>query len=75
MVAFEKHYSVEQIAELWHLAKDTIRRIFINEPGVLTITRPETRFKRSYTTIRIPHSVALRVHERLRAKNSRTASG
>ena len=65
-VAFERHYSVGEVAELWGLSERTIRRIFGNEPGVFKWESVETRFKRGYTTLRIPESVVQRVHRKLR---------
>lgn len=63
--ALEKHYSVAELAKLWLLSESTIRRIFIEEPGVLKLAHQETRFKRRYTSLRIPERIALRVHRRL----------
>jgi MarR-like DNA-binding transcriptional regulator SgrR of sgrS sRNA len=65
-ISAEKHYSVLELAELWNLSENTIRRIFENEPGVLKWGSKEGRFKRRYTTLRIPETVVLRVHRRLR---------
>lgn len=62
----EKHYSVAELAKLWQLSKNTIRRMFENEPGVLKWGSGEGRFKRRYQTLRIPESVAARVHHQLR---------
>ena len=62
----EKHYSVTELAALWALSEKTIRRMFENEPGVLRWGSEETRFKRAYTTLRIPETVVLRVHRQLR---------
>lgn len=61
-----RHFSPLEIAELWGLSVDCIRKIFENEPGVLVIgnTQPR-RYKRSYTTLRIPQAVVERVHRRL----------
>jgi transcriptional regulator GlxA family with amidase domain len=64
--AFERHYSVTELAELWCLSERTIRRIFNSEAGVLRWESSETRFKRGYTTLRIPESVVQRVHRKLR---------
>jgi hypothetical protein len=62
----ERHYSPAEIAERWSLSADAIRKLFEKEPGVLIIgsTVPR-RGKRSYTTLRIPESVVVRVHRRL----------
>jgi hypothetical protein len=62
----ERHYSASELAELWNLSLDTIRRIFENEPGVLVLGEDRgKRNRRRYTTLRIPESVAARVHRRL----------
>jgi|SRR6185437_10374034 len=58
----EKHYSVSEVARLWGISTDMVRDIFRKEPGVLKFRRPGTRTKRSYSTIRVPHSVLTRVH-------------
>ena len=62
---FEKHYSVKELSELWSLSERTIRRMFLQEPGVLEWGTSETRTKRCYKTIRIPQSVAQRVYRKL----------
>jgi hypothetical protein len=62
----ERHYSPAEIGELWNLSADCVRKIFENEPGVLTIGNAQPRRgKRSYTTLRIPQSVLDRVHRRM----------
>ena len=65
-LANEKHYSVVELAKLWALSERTIRRMFESEPGVLCWGSSERRFKRGYKTLRIPETVMLRVHRRLR---------
>src|SRR5258708_1952920 len=55
----ERHYSVTEVARLWNLSRDSVRRIFRREPGVLVIGD-------RYITLRIPESVLQRVHRRLR---------
>ena len=61
-----RHYTVSEIASMWSLSDDAVRKIFEKEPGVLVIgdTRPTIR-KRRYTTLRIPEDVLARVHRRL----------
>lgn len=61
----ERHYAASEVAELWHLNVETIRRMFQDEPGVVVIQGPVKKGKRPYKTIRIPHSVLERVHKRL----------
>jgi transcriptional regulator GlxA family with amidase domain len=65
-LALEKHYSVSELAQLWGLSQKSIRRIFLNEPGVVKWGHDESRFKRAYITVRIPESVVQRVHRRMR---------
>ena len=60
---FERHYTVPELAKLWHVSDDTIRRMFKGEPGVIEI-RLQRPGKRRYVVLRIPESVALRVYRR-----------
>jgi hypothetical protein len=62
---FERHYTPQQLAELWGFEQTTIRRMFIDEPGVLKEGKQTRRDgKRPYVSLRIPASVAQRVYER-----------
>ena len=54
----ERHYSVTEVAKLWALSRDSVRRLFRREPGVLVMGD-------RYVTLRIPESVLERVHRRL----------
>ena len=64
--AFEKHYRVKELADLWGFRDNTIIKLFADEPGVLRLEWLTA--KRKYLTLSIPESIALRVHERLRHK-------
>ena len=66
ITTFERHYSIHDISVLWGLSEKTVRRLFENEPGVIELANAETRFKRGYVTRRVPESVLLRVHRKLR---------
>lgn len=68
----ERCLSPEQIAELWALSADTVRRMFEHEAGVLVIEKPRVYGKRHYRTLRIPESVAQRVYHRLSLKGRPT---
>jgi len=63
-VALERHYSVPQVAALWHVSEKTVRRLFEGEEGVLRWGTSETMRKRGYQNLRIPESVLIRVHHR-----------
>jgi hypothetical protein len=65
--SLERHFSVGELASLWDLSEQTIRRMFTGEPGVIEWGHTESRFKRGYITMRIPESVVQRVHCRLRS--------
>ncbi len=60
----ERHYSVGEIAAMWGVSTDVVRRLFQREPGVLVLGGQKTG-KRRYATLRIPESVARRVHQKL----------
>lgn len=61
----ERHFAVGEVAELWNLSPDVVRKLFECEPGVLVIGDHGSRGRRRYLTLRIPQSVAERVHRRL----------
>jgi hypothetical protein len=65
LAAFQRHYTPQELAELWGFDPATIRRMFIDEPGVLKEGKRGRRDgKRDYTSLRIPESIALMVHAR-----------
>ena len=69
VLAFEKHYSIEELSVLWGMSEDFVRRLFRNEPGVVVFANPQPG-KRTYRTLRVLESVACRVHERMTATES-----
>jgi transcriptional regulator GlxA family with amidase domain len=64
--AVERHYSADEIGRLWGLSPRTVRRMFEHEPGILVFGNTGSMKKRRYLTLRIPESVLVRVHRRLR---------
>jgi hypothetical protein len=61
-----RHYTVAEVAALWRLSDDLVRKLFAKEPGVLVIgDRTLHMGRRRYTTLRIPEPVVERVHQRL----------
>jgi hypothetical protein len=64
--ALEKHYSIEEVRALWGLSDKTVKKLFREEKGVLRFGRPGSSTRRAHETLRIPQSVLLRVHSRLR---------
>jgi hypothetical protein len=61
--AMEKHFTLEQIAEAWGISVRNARRIFRDVPGVADLTVHRSLTTRSYQVLRVPASVAARVHE------------
>ena len=61
----ERHYAPNELAKLWGVDTETIRNLFREEPGVVKIGNRNPKHKRAYLTLRIPESVATRVHNRL----------
>lgn len=66
-LAMERHYTARELGKLWLFSENTIRRLFIHEPGVIKIVRPATRVKRGYISLRIPERIAEKVHRRLQS--------
>jgi len=59
-----RHFTVQEIASLWNLSDDVVRRMFEREPGVLVLGTDRSTRKRRYLTLRIPEDVLLRVYRR-----------
>jgi hypothetical protein len=57
----EPKYTSEELAKLTKLHPSMIRKMFIDQPGVIRIGHTGTGKKRQYFTLRIPASVAARV--------------
>jgi hypothetical protein len=66
---FEWHFSPCELAELWSLSEDSIRRMFENEPDVMIFENAERSSSRRRRTMRIPQSVAERVYRRLSTRH------
>ena len=62
--AFERHCSVDELASLWGVSDDFVRRLFLQEPGVIGFFKQRPG-KRVYRVLRVPESVARRVHRRM----------
>ena len=63
---WEKHFTVAELAQMWHLGRSTVKNWFEREPGV--VRHGEHRLRkgrqRPYVSLRIPQSVADRVYKR-----------
>ena len=65
----EKFRTVAQVAQMLGVSKDTVRRLFADEPGIIDLGRHETaQGRRRYRLLRIPDSVLDRIIYRKRVK-------
>lgn len=64
LVVDEKHFAPAELAKAWGLSAEKVRQMFRREPGVLRIG---SNGDSGNITLRIPQSVAVRVHTRLTA--------
>jgi len=60
----QETFTVAQIASLWQLSTDTIKRMFEGEPGVQALGNKNPRGKRKRITLRIPRAVMERVKKK-----------
>jgi hypothetical protein len=58
----EKHYRVSDLAELWGLGRETVRKLVKDDPGVIKVRQGR---KKAHTTYSVPESAAKRIHTRL----------
>jgi hypothetical protein len=68
-MAIERHYTEAEIAEMWHMHRKAVHKIFDGQPGVVEWGEEGSRTKRPHRNRRIPESVLLRVHRDLRRKS------
>jgi hypothetical protein len=60
--AFEKHYRIADLARLWGLGRETVRKLVKDDPGVIKIRMGR---KKAHTIYSVPKSAAHRIHTRL----------
>lgn len=58
----EKHYRIAELARIWGIGRETVRKIVKDEPGVIQIRQGR---KKAHTTYSVPESVARRIHSRM----------
>ena len=57
--AFERHFRIGELAEMWKLGRETVRRLVKDERDVIKIRLGR---KKSHTTYSVPESVAVSSH-------------
>ena len=60
--ALEKHYRIGELARLWGLGRETVRKLVKDDPGVIKIRLGR---KKAHTIYSVPESAARRIHTRL----------
>jgi hypothetical protein len=63
---FERHYRVGELAKLWSLGRETVRKLVKDDPGVIKIRMGR---KKSHTVYSVPEPPAQRIHTRLLNSN------
>jgi len=70
----EQYLTVAEVAEMLGVSRDTVRRMFAEEPGVVNVKAQRRRTSRSYRILRIPRSVLERVLADRAVKENASAS-
>src|SRR5215475_1544978 len=60
--AFERHYRIGELARIWGLGRETVRKLIKDDPGVVKIRMGR---KKAHTIYSVPESAARRIHTRL----------
>jgi len=60
--AFEIHYRIAELARMWGLGRETVRKLVKDDPGVIKIRMGR---KKAHTIYSVPESAASRIHTRL----------
>jgi hypothetical protein len=61
----ERHYTLSELSKAWHVSRDTVRRWFRGEPGVIVYgsEKPKKGRNRAHVSTRVPESVARKVYK------------
>ena len=60
--AFERHYRISELAELWNLGRETLRMLVKDEDGVIKV---RLGGRKAHTIYSVSESVARLIHTRL----------
>ena len=60
----ERHYTLAELAEAWHMSQRTLNSWFRDEPGVIRYGSDKLKKgrQRTHLSLRVPESVARRVY-------------
>ena len=62
----ERHYTVQELAQLWNMSEDFVARRIRREPGVVKFGNPKPGASFERWTYRVPASVAERIYRRFK---------
>jgi hypothetical protein len=62
IATFERHYRIGDLARIWGLGRETVRKLVKDDPGVIKIRMGR---KKAHTFYSVPESAARRIHTRL----------
>jgi hypothetical protein len=60
--AFEQHYRISDLARLWRVGRETVRKLVKDDPEVIKIRLGRNK---AHTIYSVPESAARRIHTRL----------
>lgn len=60
--SFEKHYRIGDLARIWGLGRETVRKLVKDDIGVVKVRLGR---KKAHTIYSVPESAARRIHTRL----------
>lgn len=66
-LALQRHFTISELAELWHYSYNFLRPRFENHPAVVRSGQEESMHRRRKIQIRVPESVALEVYESIKS--------
>ena len=58
----EPHFRIDELAKMWNIGRETVRRLIMDDPGVIKIRMGP---KKVSTTYSVQESAARRIHTRL----------
>ena len=64
-------YTMKELAFIWNVSREWVRRRFMNEPGVIRLQDAHTQGRRKYCPLRIPGHVAIRMRNRMTVVDTR----
>jgi hypothetical protein len=71
-VAFDEHFTVQELATIWKLSRHTVKRLVERDPDVVRMGEKKPGV-RAHFTLRVPAHAARRIYQQLTGKIERPA--